>query len=74
MMRRYQTVCTFLACVIMSSAYTANAEMGPAVPPEKKLIAFGESKADPKLKPVDLAAWTLVANLLLNLDEVVNKN
>ena len=40
----------------------------------KKLIAFGESKADPKLKPVDLAAWTLVANLLLNLDEVVNKN
>ena len=40
----------------------------------KKLIAFGESKADPKLKPVDLAAWTLVANLLLNLDEVINKN
>ena len=40
----------------------------------KKLIAYGESKADPKLKPVDLATWTLVANLLLNLDEVVNKN
>ena len=40
----------------------------------KQLIAFGESKADPELAPVDLAAWTLVANLLLNLDEVVNKN
>ena len=40
----------------------------------KKLIAYGESKPDPSLKPVDLAAWTLVANLLLNLDEVVNKN
>ena len=40
----------------------------------KKLIAFGESKADLKLAPADLAAWTLVANLLLNLDEVVNKN
>jgi hypothetical protein len=40
----------------------------------KKLIAFGESKADPKLTPADLAAWTLVANLLLNLDEVLNKN
>ncbi|SVB10472.1 uncharacterized protein METZ01_LOCUS163326, partial [marine metagenome] len=40
----------------------------------KKLIAYGESTADPKLKPVDLATWTLVANLLLNLDEVVNKN
>ena len=41
---------------------------------QKKLIAYGESKADPKLKPVDLATWTLVANLLFNLDEVVNKN
>ena len=40
----------------------------------KQLIAFGESKADPELAPVNLAAWTLVANLLLNLDEVVNKN
>ncbi|MDP7348154.1 MAG: hypothetical protein QF735_07975, partial [Phycisphaeraceae bacterium] len=41
MMRRYRTACTVLSCVIISSAYTANAEMGPAVPPEKKLIAFG---------------------------------
>lgn len=40
----------------------------------KKLIEFGESKADPELDQVQLASWTLVANLLLNLDEVVNKN
>jgi hypothetical protein len=40
----------------------------------KKLIAFGESKADPNAKAEELAAWTLTANLLLNLDEVVNKN
>ena len=40
----------------------------------KKLIAFGESKADPKMKVDELAAWTLTANLLLNLDEVANKN
>ena len=39
-----------------------------------KLITFGESIADPDLKQDQLAAWTLVANLLLNLDEVVNKN
>ena len=39
-----------------------------------KLIGFGESKPDPSLKQDQLAAWTLVANLLLNLDEVVNKN
>ncbi|MCS5608386.1 MAG: DUF1553 domain-containing protein, partial [Alphaproteobacteria bacterium] len=40
----------------------------------KKLIAFGESKADPNVKAEELAAWTLTANLLLNLDEVANKN
>tara|TARA_B100000686_G_C16453226_1_gene793212 strand:- start:96 stop:821 length:726 start_codon:yes stop_codon:yes gene_type:complete len=40
----------------------------------KKLIDFGESKPDPNLKTEELATWTLMANLLLNLDEVVNKN
>ena len=50
------------------------ARFGKDTEAAKKLIAFGESKADPKLAPADLAAWTLVANLLLNLDEVVNKN
>ncbi|MAH14039.1 MAG: hypothetical protein CMO33_09925 [Verrucomicrobia bacterium] len=40
----------------------------------KKLISFGDTKADPKFTPSELAAWTLVSNLMLNLDEVVNKN
>ena len=39
-----------------------------------KLISYGESVADKEILPRELAAWTLVANLLLNLDEVVNKN
>ncbi|MBX9582298.1 MAG: DUF1553 domain-containing protein [Gemmataceae bacterium] len=39
----------------------------------KKLIAFGERKADPKLDPAELATWTMLANQLLNLDEVLNK-
>ncbi len=39
----------------------------------KKLIAFGDSKADPKLNPEALAAWTMLCNQLLNLDEVLNK-
>ncbi len=38
------------------------------------LIAYGESKADAALDPAELAAYTLVANLLLNLDESVTKN
>jgi hypothetical protein len=39
----------------------------------QQLIAIGESKADPKLNTSELAAWTMVANLVLNLDEVINK-
>ena len=38
-----------------------------------KLIAFGDSKPDPALPPVELAAWTLTASLLLNLDETLNR-
>ena len=40
----------------------------------EKLIAVGESKPDAKLNASELAAWTMVANLALNLDEVVTKN
>jgi hypothetical protein len=37
------------------------------------LIAFGESKPDAKLDASELAAWTMLANQLMNLDEVLNK-
>jgi mono/diheme cytochrome c family protein len=37
------------------------------------LIQVGESKPDTKLDAGELAAWTMVANLVLNLDEVLNK-
>jgi len=39
----------------------------------KQLIAFGESKADATVDPSELAAWTMLVNELLNLDEVLNK-
>ncbi|HUG89978.1 MAG TPA: DUF1553 domain-containing protein [Planctomycetaceae bacterium] len=39
-----------------------------------KLIRVGGIKPDGSLPPDELAAWTLVANLVLNLDEVVVKN
>jgi hypothetical protein len=38
-----------------------------------KLLAVGESKADPALDAPTLAAWTMLANELMNLDEVLNK-
>ncbi len=40
----------------------------------KKAISFGESKPKAELKPVELAAYTMVANVILNLDETVTKN
>jgi mono/diheme cytochrome c family protein len=39
----------------------------------KGLISVGETKPSPSLDPRELAAWTMVANLVLNLDEVLNK-
>jgi hypothetical protein len=49
------------------------AEYSREVPAAKKLIAVGEIQPDSKINPSELAAWTMVANLLLNLDEVMNK-
>ncbi len=40
----------------------------------RALISVGDSKPDPALDPVELAAWTVVGNLILNLDEVINKS
>ena len=39
----------------------------------EKLLAVGETKPDPKLEKPLLAAYTMVANELMNLDEVLNK-
>ncbi len=38
-----------------------------------KVINTGESKPDESLDPVELAAWTMVANVILNLDETITK-
>jgi hypothetical protein len=40
----------------------------------QKLLAIGESPHDKKSDPVELAAWTLVASTILNLDETITKN
>jgi hypothetical protein len=39
----------------------------------KKLLAVGESKPDPKLSVAELAAWTSLATMLMNLDETISK-
>ncbi|MDG2015389.1 MAG: DUF1553 domain-containing protein, partial [Pirellulaceae bacterium] len=40
----------------------------------KQLISIGEQPASDKYNPAELAAWTMVANLLLNMDEFLTKN
>ncbi|MCP5558329.1 MAG: PSD1 domain-containing protein [Verrucomicrobiaceae bacterium] len=49
------------------TAYAARAEDAKAA------ITYGESLPKAGLDPTELAAWTMIANLLLNLDEVVTK-
>ena len=39
----------------------------------EQLISFGESQADESLKTHELAAYTVIASMLLNLDEVINR-
>lgn len=39
-----------------------------------KLLAIGSFKARPELDHAELAAWTMVANTILNLDETITKN
>jgi hypothetical protein len=40
----------------------------------KQAIAHGESQPPADLAPTELAAWTLVANMMLNLDETLSRN
>ncbi len=40
----------------------------------KRLIATGEKPFDTTVPPIELAVLTLVSNLVLNLDELVNRN
>ena len=39
----------------------------------KELLGFRESKADPAIDAATLAAWTMLTNQLMNVDEVLNK-
>ncbi|MCL4205889.1 MAG: DUF1553 domain-containing protein [Pirellulaceae bacterium] len=51
----------------LSAHYKANAEDA------RQLLAVVESQPDPSLDAAELAAWTMLANQMMNLDEVLNK-
>jgi hypothetical protein len=58
--------------VLAASLTRLRQQFADAPEAAKKLIATGESKPDAKLDPIDLAAHTTLASLLLNLDETVS--
>ena len=57
----------------MASLATLRAEFKAKPDEAKKLISYGESKPDAKADATELAAWTMLANQVMNLDEVLNK-
>jgi hypothetical protein len=59
--------------VVMKTLETLRNDFAAQPDEAKKLIHYGESKLDPKWDPVQLAAWTMLANQLMNLDEVLTK-
>jgi hypothetical protein len=58
---------------LLSAYRDHRAAFGRDAEAARRLIAVGETKPDASLDPAELAAWTMVANLVLNLDEVLNK-
>jgi len=40
----------------------------------KQLLRVGEKPSDPMLNPTELAAYTLITNTVLNLDETITQN
>ncbi len=55
----------------MLTAYRLRYEQDPAA--ARQIIAVGVSQHDPSIEANELAAWTLIASTLLNLDETITK-
>jgi mono/diheme cytochrome c family protein len=59
--------------VLMATLQEELADYNRDKPDSTKLLAVGESKYKPKLEAGELAAWTTVASMILNLDETITK-
>ncbi|HIO81124.1 TPA: DUF1553 domain-containing protein, partial [Candidatus Poribacteria bacterium] len=58
---------------LLSTFHTHLEEFNSNQEAAQSLIQIGELPADEALVPAELAAWTMLTNLLLNLDEVLTK-
>jgi hypothetical protein len=60
---------------VLTAAYEKSKQQYAADKPGAlKLLAVGESTRNEKIGVAELAAWTMVANVLVNLDEMMTKN
>ena len=59
--------------VLLQGWATDQASFKAAPENTKQLLAVGDSKVSSDIDPVELATWTVSANVLLNLDEVVTR-
>ncbi|MBP3953982.1 PSD1 domain-containing protein [Gemmata sp. G18] len=60
---------------LVTAALTTQRELFTAKPElAKKVVFAGESKPKGVASDVDIAVWTMIANLVLNLDEAVTRN
>jgi hypothetical protein len=62
-----ETAIAMASLADLRSYYQSNADDAA------KLLLVGESPADAQLPPAELAAWTMLVNQVLNLDEVLCK-
>jgi hypothetical protein len=62
------------SAVLLETLAAQRARYGADAEAARKLVAVGESPVPTDLPPAELAAFAVVGNLLLNLDEVVTKN
>jgi Protein of unknown function (DUF1553)/Protein of unknown function (DUF1549)/Planctomycete cytochrome C/Concanavalin A-like lectin/glucanases superfamily len=59
--------------IVQASLARLNANYQSHADLAAQLLSVGESKVDPSLDPPTLAAWTMLTNELMNLDEFLNK-
>jgi len=59
--------------ILLEQAQEALADYRQHGDEAKALLAVGATKSDPRLNPKELAAWTTVASIILNLDETITK-
>lgn len=59
--------------VVQASLASLKEHYAGAAQDADELLKIGESKVEVKTEPVQLAAYTMVVNQLMNLDEVLNK-